>query len=86
MSVILCLKSKSIIPSIMGLPLILRRGFGMVNVRGKSLVPLPPAIIIADMGKLEGKFFMKLGLIKGENTINHFVYFMVCNGGRTRQH
>jgi hypothetical protein len=68
------------------LPLILRRGFGIVEVSGKSLVPLPPAIIIADIGKFEGMFFINLGLIKGKNTINHFIYFMVCNGSRTRQH
>lgn len=44
----------------MGLPLILRSGFGMVEVKGKSLVPLPPAIIIADIGKFEGEFFIEL--------------------------
>jgi hypothetical protein len=68
------------------LPLILRRGFGIVEVRGKSLVPLPPAIIIADIGKLDGMFFINSGLVKGKNTINHLVYFMVGNGSGTRQH
>ena len=75
MSVILCLKSKSIIPSIIGLPLILSNGFGMVEVNGKSLVPLPPAIIIADIGKFEGIFFIELGLIKGTATNTRILIF-----------